>query len=103
MLRDFEPHDWKTDYFELPDTFVKFDATLSFPCCCCKHSAKEQTDDPCYRCGHNANSAAARRVAEPAPVKPAMCSGQGAEQYQALHDALVLAAANYALTIPDDA
>lgn len=40
-----------------------------------------------------------QRVGSVAPL----FGGRGAEQYNALHDALILAAADYALTIPEDA
>lgn len=67
MLRDYEPKDWTTDQFNLntdaegnPRWVVR--PYLDFPCCVCKHGDKEQNDDPCYRCGHNQNSAAANRA-----------------------------------------
>ena len=63
MLRDYEPKDWTTDHFRLaedakgnPRWSVR--PLLSFPCCVCKHGNKEQTEDPCYHCGHNVNSTA---------------------------------------------
>jgi hypothetical protein len=57
MLRDYEG-DWLRDMFQLSEDKhgVKFLSTLAFPCCCCIHNAKEQNDDPCYRCTHNANA-----------------------------------------------
>jgi hypothetical protein len=56
MLRDYEG-DWLRDMFQLSEhkRGVNFMPELSFPCCCCTYNTKEQNDDPCYRCGHNAN------------------------------------------------
>lgn len=32
------------------------DKVISFPCCCCVHESKNQTDDPCRVCDHNYQS-----------------------------------------------
>jgi hypothetical protein len=42
----------KRDRFEYGETSI-----MSFPCCCCKHKSKSDTDQPCRCCDHNLNAA----------------------------------------------
>lgn len=45
------------EYIERSDKFeFQEDSPISFPCCCCMHIEKKQTDFPCNQCGYNMNA-----------------------------------------------
>lgn len=56
----------KRDHFDMPtDGPVGINAELAFPCCCCSHQNKTDSQPPCSTCDHNTNA-----VKEPPAPKP---------------------------------
>lgn len=45
------------DKFEIPEHgLVGIDEQLCFPCCCCVHHYKTDSEEPCRTCDHNSNA-----------------------------------------------